>query len=101
MWYLESAGYVTRNLVSIKPWQKLSYQSLSKSVMSHIKRGHLSALAPLNPKCCNFESKYFRSKAFLDVASAETGDFQPRTPIWVSQLKTNVNVPPTLTLDLS
>ena len=33
-----------------------------------------------------------RVKAFLDVVSAETGNCEPGTPFWLSQLKSNVKV---------
>ena len=60
--------------------------------MSQIQRGHSNALALLTTKSCNFEIKYFRVKAFLNVASAETGDCELGTPTWLSHLKTNVKV---------
>ena len=41
---------------------------------------------------CKFEIKYLRIKAIVDVVSAQAGKCMPGTPIWLSQLKTNVKV---------
>ena len=58
----------------------------------HTFRGVFLSISPSESKCCNFEIQYFRFKAFLDVVSAETGNCEPGTPFWLSQLKSNVKV---------
>ena len=53
-------------------------------------KGAFKCSSPLDSENCKFEIKYLRIKAILDVVSAQADKGNPGTPIWLSQLKTNV-----------
>ena len=57
-----------------------------------ISKGAFKCISPLEYENCNFESKYLRIKTIIDAVSVETGKCKTETPIWLSQLKTNVKV---------